>query len=193
MSFLNKSKLYIIIFVYFLFGCQPIELTQEVVFDNSILNKFNIVAEEKIINNLYEVKYDDKHIDHSLEIPPSVRLNNWLEESFIIFGNENKFTINILDASIIKIERENTNKKKYEGKTEFFYEITFMMEYILYNDDENILATTKVQTKRSTTSSIYISLNEKELIIDTMILDALKDISNKSDELIKKHMAKFII
>ena len=68
-----------------------------------------------------------------------------------------------------------------------------MVEYILLNDNENILATTKVQTKRSTTSSVYISLNEKELIIDTMILEALKDLSSKSNELIKKHMSQFII
>jgi hypothetical protein len=193
MTILYKSKLYIVVFFYFLACCQSVEVTQEVIFDNNVLSKFNIVAEEKIINNFYEVKYDNKHIDHSLDMSPLIRLQNWLDEGFVIFGNENKFLINILDASIIKIERENTNKKKYEGKTEFFYEISFVVEYILLNDNENILATTQVKTKRSTTSSVYISLNEKELIIDTMILEALKDLSSKSNELIKKHMSQFII
>jgi len=98
-----------------------------------------------------------------------------------------------LDASITKIERENSNKKKYEGKNEFYYELSFVVEYILYSDDESILAKTQVQTMRSTTSSLYISINEKELIIDNMILDALKDLSVKSEELIKQHMSKFIL
>ena len=193
MNLLNISKKYILIISFFLISCQPVEIMQEVVFDNTVLNKFNVVAEQKTINNLYELKYDEKYIDGSLTNPPLLRLNNWLNENFIIFGNENKFVINILDASITKIERENSNKKKYEGKNEFFYELSFVVEYVLYSDNKIILATTKVQTNRTTTSSVYISLNEKELIIDTMILEALKDLSTKSNELIKKHMSQFII
>ena len=115
------------------------------------MNKFNVVAEQKTINNLYELKYDEKYIDGSLTNPPLLRLNNWLNENFIIFGNENTFVINILDASIAKIERENSNKKKYEGKNEFFYELSFVVEYVLYSDNKIILATTKVQTNRTTT------------------------------------------
>ncbi|PPR45460.1 MAG: hypothetical protein CFH16_00546 [Alphaproteobacteria bacterium MarineAlpha5_Bin6] len=193
MNLLNISKKYILIISFFLISCQPVEIMQEVVFDNTVLNKFNVVAEQKTINNLYELKYDEKYIDGSLTNPPLLRLNNWLNENFIIFGNENKFVINILDASITKIERENSNKKKYEGKNEFFYELSFVVEYVLYSDNKIILATTKVQTNRTTTSSVYISLNEKELIIDNMILDALKDLSIKSNELIKRHMSKFIL
>lgn len=193
MNFLIKTRILILIFFSFLISCQPVELIQDVVFDNKILNKFNIVAEEKIINNFYEVKYEEKYIDSSLPNPPQIRLYNWLDENFIIFGSENKLIINILDASITKIERENSNKKKYEGKNEFYYELSFVVEYILYSDDESILAKTQVQTMRSTTSSLYISINEKELIIDNMILDALKDLSVKSEELIKQHMSKFIL
>jgi len=193
MNLLNISKKYILIISFFLISCQPVEIIQEVVFDNTVLNKFNVVAEQKTINNLYELKYDEKYIDGSLTNPPLLRLNNWLNENFIIFGNENTFVINILDASIAKIERENSNKKKYEGKNEFFYELSFVVEYVLYSDNEIILARTKVQTNRTTTSSVYISLNEKELIIDNMILDALKDLSIKSNELIKKHMYKFVL
>jgi len=193
MNFLIITRILILIFFSFLISCQPVELIQDVVFDNKILNKFNIVAEEKIINNFYEVKYEEKYIDSSLPNPPQIRLYNWLDENFIIFGSENKLIINILDASITKIERENSNKKKYEGKNEFYYELSFVVEYILYSDDESILAKTQVQTMRSTTSSLYISINEKELIIDNMILDALKDLSVKSEELIKQHMSKFIL
>ena len=140
MNLLNISKKYILIISFFLISCQPVEIMQEVVFDNTVLNKFNVVAEQKTINNLYELKYDEKYIDGSLTNPPLLRLNNWLNENFIIFGNENTFVINILDASITKIERENSNKKKYEGKNEFFYELSFVVEYVLYSDNEIILA-----------------------------------------------------
>ena len=140
MNLLNISKKYILIISFFLISCQPVEIMQEVVFDNTVLNKFNVVAEQKTINNLYELKYDEKYIDGSLTNPPLLRLNNWLNENFIIFGNENTFVINILDASIAKIERENSNKKKYEGKNEFFYELSFVVEYVLYSDNEIILA-----------------------------------------------------
>ncbi len=95
MNFLIKTRILILIFFSFLISCQPVELIQDVVFDNKILNKFNIVAEEKVINNFYEVKYEEKYIDSSLPNPPQIRLYNWLDENFIIFGSENKLIINI--------------------------------------------------------------------------------------------------
>ena len=82
MNLLNISKKYILIISFFLISCQPVEIMQEVVFDNTVLNKFNVVAEQKTINNLYELKYDEKYIDGSLTNPPLLRLNNWLNENF---------------------------------------------------------------------------------------------------------------
>ena len=58
---------------------------------------------------------------------------------------------------------------------------------------EEILATTEIEAKRSTTSSKFISLYEKEMIIDTLILDALIDVSLKSEELLKKHMFEYML
>ena len=42
-------------------------------------------------------------------------------------------------------------------------------------------------------SKINISINEKERIIDELILNSLEDISNKSEELFKKHMIEFML
>ena len=63
----------------------------------------------------------------------------------------------------------------------------FPQKYI-ENDNDLILSTTEVESKRSTTSGKFISLNEKEKILDTLILESLIDISLKTDELLKKYM-----
>ncbi len=100
---------------------------------------------------------------------------------------------NIVDASLKKTERENKNKKKYQEKTEFFYEIHFLIEFELYDDNNFTLATISAETERTTTSSKFISLSEREQILDTLILDALIDISLKSDELLKTHMSEYLL
>ena len=56
-----------------------------------------------------------------------------------------------------------------------------------------MLATINAETERTTTSGKFISLNEKERILDTLILDALIDISLKSDELLKTHLSEYLI
>ena len=84
-----------------------------------------------------------------------------------------------------RIEIKNETSKKYEEKTEFFYEMHYMLEFFLHDDNDLILATTLVEAKRSTTSGKFISLNEKENIVDTLILDTLIGVSLKSEELLK--------
>ena len=71
--------------------------------------------------------------------------------------------------------------------------MNYILEFLLYDDNELIIATTIVKAKRTTTSSKYISLSEKEKIVDTLILDALIDVSLKSEELLKKYMFEFMI
>ena len=122
-----------------------------------------------------------------------MRIKNWLDENINIFGSQNKLTINIVDASLTRIERKNESKKKYEEKTEFFYEMRYMLEFVLYDDNDLILATTIVEAKHSTTSGKFISLNEKEKIINTLILDTLIDVSLKSKELLKEYMFEFML
>ena len=46
---------------------------------------------------------------------------------------------------------------------------------------------------RSTTSGKFISLNERDRILDNLTLDALRDLSNKSVELLKMHMSEYIL
>jgi len=187
------SKFFLIFLLSFLFSCQPVTITQDVVFDNSLLSKISIHAEQKIINNNYDIKYTEPYIDYSLDKPPILRLNNWLDENIVVFGSENILKINILDASISKIERANSDKKKFAEKSEYFYEIHFVIEFVLIGDNDLILAIVKAESTNSTTSSKYISINEKERIIDGLILISLEDISNKSEELFKKHMIEFML
>ena len=84
-------------------------------------------------------------------------------------------------------------KKKYQEKTEIFYEIYFLIEFVLYDDNNFTRATIKAETNRTTTSSKFISLSEKERILDTLILDSLIDISLESDELLKTHMSEYLL
>ena len=187
------KKYFIFFFLFFIFSCQPIEDFDEIIFDNNILTKITINANKKFINEIYQISYVDPYIDHSIKNPPVLRLKNWLDQNISIFGSQNTLVINIIDASLTRTERKNNDKKKYQEVNEFFYEINFIVEYELYDDSNYIIATSTTKAIRSTTSSKFISINEKERIIDTLILDALIDISLKSEELIKAHMKQFIL
>jgi len=192
----HKNKFlpyYVFVFLCFVIAsCQPVKL-ENVVFDNNLLSKININAEKKIINKVYEINYLDPYIDNTVNPTAIERLNNWLDENLIVFGTENKLIINILEASLTKIERNVENKKLFNEKTEFYYEMKFKVEYILYDDNDFILSTTEANTKRSTTSSKYLSLYEKEKVANELILESLEDISLKSFEMLKLHMAKFLL
>ena len=187
-------KIKIVFFILlFVFSCQPLEEPDNIVFEYNQLTQIGINAKEKLINEVYEINYVDPYIDHSINNPPIARLNNWISQNISIFGSHNKLIIKIIDASLKRIERENKSKEKYQEKTEFFYEIHFLVEFELYDDNNFLLANIKAETERTTTSSKFISLNEKEIILDTLILDALIDISLKSDELFKAHMSEYLL
>ena len=83
------------------------------------------------------------------------------------FGNDNTFIINIIDASIKK-EIENQDAKKYEEQTIFQYEIFLLVQYEIYDNSNYLIANTTVENE-STTSQKYISLNEKEIIINDLM------------------------
>ena len=187
-----KNK-FILIICPLLFFCQPVEVINNVEFDNNTLTKINLNANEKIINLVYEIKYVDPYIDHSMKFPPLQRVSDWLDQNINIFGSYNKLIIDIIDASITRVKKENKNNKKYEEKIIFYYEIHFDILFVLYDDNDLILATTQVESLHSTTSSQFISLNEKENILDNLILIALVDLSNKAEELLKKHMFQYIL
>ena len=73
---------------------------------------------------------------------------NWIESNIDSFGNENNFQIIIKDASLTKIERDNENKTQFTEKTEYFYELNFLIHYILYDDNDTLIAQVNVISKR---------------------------------------------
>ena len=189
----NNLKNLILIVVTGLFSCHPVAILDDVVFNYDQLPKIAISAEQKKIIELYESKFIEPYIDHSLENPPKEYLINWFEKNLNIIGTENSFVMNILDASLKKSEVPNINKKKYGEKTIFLFELSFLVEFILYDDSKFVLANSIVEAKRTTTSGKFISLLESERIIDTLILDCLNDFSKKSEELIQIHLNNFIL
>jgi len=191
---IKKNLIYSILFFCFgILSCQPIELIDDIVFDYNQLSKIIISAEQKKIINLYDSKFSEPYIDHSLENAPIKFLNKWFDNNISIIGTENSFEMIVLDASIKKSEITNNDSKQYQEKTIFIFEISYLVEFVLYDDYKLILANSIVEAKRSTTSGKYISLIETERIIDTLILDCLIDISKKSEELIKIHMSNYIL
>ena len=188
-----KIKIYILILTVLLLSCQPNKVLQDIKFDYNSLSKININANNIAINNKYDVIYEEPYIENSLKTPPSLRINNWLDKNINVFGTRNTLIINILDASIKRLEKENDNNKKYEQKVIYYYEIYLSIEFILLDDSESILSTTNVEAKRSTTSSKFISLNEKQNILDKLTLESLIDLSNKTDELLNLHMSDYIL
>ena len=184
---------YFFIFFVMLTSCQQSEVIDKIIFDYNELSKIVFSAENKKINNIYKSKFSDTYIDHSLKIPPINHLNLFFKNNFNIIGFENEIVINILDASIKKSEIVNTDIEKYKEKTIFLYEISFIVDYVLYDDNNLVLAKAKVESFRSTTSGKFISLLQSETIIDSLILNCLSDFSVKSQELINKHMFNYVL
>ena len=191
LKILFVTKIFLISF--FLFSCQPIEKLDNVVIDLNLLPKIKVNSNDKTIIQEYQIKYEDPYIDHSIINPPILVFTNWIESNIDSFGNENNFQIIIKDASLTKIERDNENKTQFTEKTEYFYELNFLIHYILYDDNDTLIAEVNVISKRSTTSDKFISLNDKERIIDTLILDSIIDITKKSEDLLQIHMSEHIL
>ena len=193
--FRNLYKIIIILILpVFFISCQKTELLEDVVFDNNLLEKININAELIEINNSYDYKISEPFIDHFMLITPSERIESWLEDNVFIFGSTNKFVVNIEEASITQNEIVSKDKtKKIIDNKEYIYKIRVLLDFILYNDDNSILATTTVEVNRSTTSGVFISINERNRILDSLTLEAIKNLATKSIELLKMHMSGYMI
>ena len=195
----GKIQLIIITFICFLVlsSCQKTEFLEDIVFDNSLLNNISFIAEEKEIKISYETTFNETYIDHVMEISPTMRISSWLENNINNFGTFNKIVVNIQKASIIRKEINNEIKINVAGITkkqnEYLYELNFEVLFLLYNDNDQLLATTKVEVFRSTTSGQFISLNERDRILDNLTLDSLRDLSNKSVEVLKVHMFEYML
>ena len=68
-----------------------------------------------------------------------------------------------------------------------------MLEFNLFDDSNNLIASTLVETSRSTTSSIYISIQEKDKIIDDLIYQSLVDVSREAKDLLSNYMSNYIL
>ena len=187
-------KKLIILFVSFcIFSCQPIEKIERIVFDNNQFSKFDILSNSIEITEIFEKKISNPYIGHTLEVDPSQRIINWVNDNFKAIGNENIFTVTILDASLTQIEIENNEAKNFDEKTNYKYELFYLIEFNLYDDSRNLVASTLVENSRSTTSGLLISIQEREKIIDDLVYQGLNDISNESKLLLIKYMGDFIL
>ena len=188
-----KKLIIILLFFLTLNACQPIEKINNIVFDNSQFAYFNILSTSVEIKEIFEKKISDPYIGHTLKVSPSQRIINWINDNFKPIGNENIFNVTIFDASITQTQFENKNAKNFDEKNNYLYELFYLIEFSLSDDSGNLVASTLVETSRSTTSGIYISIQEKENIIDDLIYNSLVDISNETKKLLTKYMANYIL
>ncbi len=187
--FLKNSFLVVI---FYLLSCQPLEIMKPVEIDNSIFENISINAQLIEINDNYESVFSKENIEDQILQSPIKILKKWINQNIIKFGNENKFVVNILDASISKKEIENADAKKYEEKTIFQYEVFFLVEYQLYDDSNFLIANTTVESSRSTTSQKYISLNEADIIINEMLINAMHDFTKETKLLLLSYMGGYL-
>ena len=188
--FLKNSLIFIFIFIL---SCQPVEVLQIVDIDNSKFGKISVNAKNIELNIAHKSLFSEENIEGLIKNPPVKVISNWHIENINKLGNENKFTINILDASIFKKEIENINAKTFEEKKIFKYEVFFLVEYELYDNIDILLANVTVESSRTTTSPKYISINETEIIINDLLFNALKDFTIEAEFQLSTHMNEYII
>ena len=186
-----KNKLVLII-CFIIFCCQPTQKIDKFIFDYSRFENFSISAKSVTLNNLYEQSFSKSNIENQIKVSPNKRLESWLKKNFQIFGNQNKLIINILDSSISRYEIENLDAKNYEEKTIYKYEVSYLLEFELYDNSNYILSNISVESSRSTTSNKYISLNELENIVDLLIFNAIQDLSSETKYLLNKYMGEYL-
>jgi len=185
-----KNSLIVILFI--VLSCQPVEILKPPVIDISNFEKISINTKEIEINRKYNPVFAKNNIEDQIQNPPVDIMIRWNNENIIKFGNENKLVINILDASIIKNEVENIDAEKYQEKTIFKYELFFLVDYELYDSSGFLKANTTVQSSRSTTSPKYISLNETEIIINDLLILAMRDYINETKNQLSIYMGDYL-
>ena len=186
-----KNK-FILVILFIIYSCQPVEFVKPVVIDHSILEKISINAKDITLNIKYNPVFSDENIEDQIEKSPLDIITFWNNTNIDSFGNENKFVINIIEASIFKKEIDNIDAKKYAEKTIFHYEVFFLVEYELYDDSDFLLANTTVESSRSTTSQKYISLNETEIIINNLLILAMRDYVNETKNQLSIYMGDYL-
>ena len=187
------NKIFSFLLFAFIISCQPIEQIEEVVFDNSQLSKINILSKDIEVKTTFEKKIIDPYIGHTLRIEPSQRIANWINDNFKAIGYENKLEVVILDSSLLKTEFENKDTKNFDEKKNYKYELFYLIEFNLYDDSNNLVASTLVETIRSTTSGVYISIQNTEKVIDDLVYNSLLNLSLETQKLLIEYMGEFIL
>ena len=185
-----KSSFTLILFV--VLSCQPVEIIRPIEIDTSNLDTISIYSKNIEFNKKYNSVFSQNNIEEQIQKSPINVIVEWHNKNILKIGNENKLVINILDASISKNEIENVDAKKYEEKTIFQYELFFLVEYELYDDGGFLQANTTVETSRSTTSQKYVSLNEVEIIINDLLITAMKDYINETKNQLSIYLAEYL-
>ena len=185
-----KNSFIIILFI--ILSCQPVEILKPTEIDISKLKTISINAKDIEINKKYNSIFSQNNIEEQIQKSPIELMMEWHGKNIIKIGNENKLVINILDSSISKNEIENIDAKKYEEKTIFKYQISFLVEYELYDNSGFLIANTTVETLRSTTSQKYVSLNEIEIIINDLLILAMKDYINETKNQLTVYMDDYL-
>ena len=188
-----KKLIIVLLYLSTVIACQPIEKVKHIVFDNSQFAHFNILSTSIEINKIFEKKISDPYIGHTLKVNPAERIINWINDNFKPIGNENIFNVTILDASITQTQFENKQAKNFDEKNNYIYELFYLLEFSLFDDSANLVASTLVETSRSTTSGVYISIQEKENIINDLIYNSLVDISSETNKQLINYMANYIL
>ncbi|MFL2520549.1 MAG: hypothetical protein ACJ0RJ_03710 [Alphaproteobacteria bacterium] len=186
-----KNKLVSLFLLLFILACAPVEIISPLEYDISKFIKISINSNKITVNSDYNPVFSENNIEDQLKDPPILQIQNWIKQNITSFGNQNEFVINILDASITKKEIDNLEAKKYEEKKIYLYEVFFLVEYELYDDAGYLLANTTVESSRSTTSQIFISLNETELIINDLVNKSLFDFTNETKSMIQIYMQEY--
>ena len=174
-------------------SCQPVEKLNHIVFDNSQFAHFNVLSTSIEINEIFEKKISTPYIGHTLKVNPSERIINWINENFKPIGNENIFNVTILDASITQKQFENKESKNFDEKMNYRYELFYLLEFSLFDDSNNLIASTLVETSRSTTSGVYISIQKKNNIIDDLIYNSIVDISDETKKMLSIYMTNYLL
>ena len=185
-----KNSFILIFFI--ILSCQPVEILKPVEIDTARFEKISINAEIIEVNKKYNSVFSKSNIEDQIQKSPINLMVEWNSKNILKLGNENKLVINILDASIKKNEIMNVGGKKYEERTIFNYELFFLVEYELYDNSGFLIANTIVETSRTTTSQKYISLNETEIIINDLLIAAMKDYINEMKNQLSIYMKDYL-
>ncbi len=185
-----KNSYFLILLI--ILSCQPVDLLKPIEIDISKFDSISINAKDIRINKKYNSIFSENNIEEQIQKSPVDIMLEWNNKNISKVGSENILVINILDASIKKNEIENVNAKKYEEKTIFKYELSFLVEYELYDSSGFLEANTTVETSRSTTSQKYISLNEIEIIINDLMILAMKDYINETKKQLSIYMGNYL-